>query len=80
MRAREDDATAVEEGAIAETRELALAIVVDTVTCRSGAAHDADVTASRGACTTAILETDATARANDGRECDSMALAEPCAP
>ena len=80
MRAREEDATAVEEGAIAETRELGLAVVVDTVACRSGAEQDAVVTVSRGACTTAILETDATARAEDGRECDSMALAEPCAP
>ena len=75
MRAREEDATAVEEGATAETHELALAIEVETVAYKGGAAHDAVVAASRGACIDAMLATDATARAEDGRECTSVALA-----
>ncbi len=79
MRAREEDATAVAKSATAKTRELALEVETETVACRSGAAHDAVVTASRGACITAMLKIDATARAEDGRKCTSVALAESCA-
>ena len=73
--ARADDVAALAAGAAPKASIFAFAVAVKTVACLGGSAHDTAITASRGACITAMLVTAAGARIEGARDCATVAAA-----